>query len=67
MFKTVTFTAGSADERAFVSADKKHPVLKIMDAGYVSYALLELMHKSGSYFMLARQVQYDEENYRLLA
>ena len=52
MFKTVTFTAGSADERAFVSADKKHPVLKIMDAGYVSYALLELMHKSGSYFML---------------
>ncbi|MCL1604328.1 hypothetical protein M3084_10805, partial [Succinatimonas hippei] len=52
IFKTVTFTAGSADERAFVPADKKHPVLKIMDAGYVSYALLELIHNAGSYFML---------------
>ena len=57
MFKTVTFTAGTADERAFVPADKKHPVLKIMDAGYISYALLELIHKAGSYFMLARQEQ----------
>ena len=52
MFKTVTFTAGTADERAFVSVDKKHSVLKIMDAGYVSYALLELIHNAGSYFML---------------
>ena len=67
MFKTVTFTAGTVDERAFVLADKKHPVLKITDAGYVSYALLELIHNAGSYFMLARQVQYDRENYRLLS
>ena len=52
MFKTVTFTSGTADERDAVNADKKHPVLKIMDAGYVSYALLELIHKAGSYFML---------------
>lgn len=52
MFKAVTFTSGTADEREAVNADKKHPVLKIMDAGYVSYALLELIHKAGSYFML---------------
>ena len=52
MFKAVTFTSGTADEREVVNADKQHPVLKIMDAGYVSYALLELIHKAGSYFML---------------
>ena len=52
MFKAVTFTAGTTDERAFVPVDKNHPALKIMDAGYVSYALLELIHKAGSYFML---------------
>ncbi|MDM8120543.1 transposase [Succinatimonas hippei] len=52
MFKAVTFTSGTADEREAVNADEKHPVLKIMDAGYVSYALLGLIHKAGSYFML---------------
>ena len=40
MFKAVTFSSGTADERDAVNADKQHPVLKIMDAGYVSYALL---------------------------
>ena len=52
MFKAVTFTSGTADEREAVNADEKYPVLKIMDAGYVSYALLGLIHKAGSYFML---------------
>ena len=51
-FKAVTYTSGTADEREAVNADEKYPVLKIMDAGYVSYALLGLIHKAGSYFML---------------
>ena len=43
MFKAVTFSSGTADKRDAVNADKQHPVLKIMDAGYVSYALLGSM------------------------
>ena len=41
MFKTVTFTAGTADEKAFVPVDKNHPVLKIMDTDFIGKDLKE--------------------------